>query len=134
MPIPHDGSPSTPPVRNSGPIARWQHASNVELLAHALADLTGLDLEPWQAQALAGALAPFDPEPGEADRIAAALAGVATPDAVSRADLRRLADRSQSSGPEMDYAWAAYKAAGFESLTAWQAFQAGIRAAADYRG
>lgn len=52
---------------------------------------------------------------------------------VSRADLRRLADRAQVAGPEMEHAWAAYRAAGMERLTSWQAFVAGIRAAAEWR-
>lgn len=107
-----------------GTVSRWQRDADVELLARAIEDLT--DLPPSDAVALAAALRPLD---GQLH-----VAVIDSPDAiVSRPDLRRLADRSQVAGPEMEHAWGAYRAAGLEAQTTWQAFVAGIRAAAEWR-
>lgn len=101
-------------------VSLWQRNADVELLARALEDLGGLPAV--DALALAGALRPIDGLPVDVE---AAM--------VSRADLRRLAERAQHAGPEMDHAWSSYRAAGMERLTSWQAFVAGIRAAAEWR-
>lgn len=100
-------------------VARWEHERDTAMLARALEDLAGM--EPADAEALAAALRPLTP------------AGEEPAELVSRADLRRLVERSQVAGPEMQHAWGAYRAAGAERLTAWQAFVAGLRAAAEWR-
>lgn len=132
MPDPTEPVTPSAPVRISdntrpewGTVARWQRDSNAALLAHALEDLA--ELPRAQAEALAAALLPLDQKPHVAivDDVSAI---------VSRADLERLADRSQHAGPEMDHAWREYRAADAESLTAWQAFVAGIRAASRWTG
>lgn len=99
-------------------VTRWEHQRDTDMLVETLVDLGGMD--PADARALAAALRPLD----EAGREPAEL--------VSRAGLRRLVERAQHAGPEMTYAWGSYRDAGAERLTTWQAFVAGIRAAAEW--
>lgn len=99
-------------------VTRWEHARDTDMLVETLVDLGGMD--PADARALAAALRPLD----EAGREPAEL--------VSRAGLRRLVERSQHAGPEMTYVWGSYRDAGGERLTTWQAFVAGLRAAAEW--
>lgn len=110
----------TPRGVDWGEVSLWHHRRDTAFLARALEDLGGM--APPDAEALAAALRPLD----EAGREPAEL--------VSRADLRRLVERSQHAGPEMTYTWSSYRAAGGERLTTWQAFVAGLRAAAEWRG
>lgn len=115
-------------------VSEWQHENNTKLLTEALIDNLGYTIEPWQAQALARALNPREPAPDTFDRVAGALAGAtSTDDLVSRADLRRLADRAAvpDDDPMRRYAWEAYQA-GVGELSIWQTFLAGIRCAAEW--
>lgn len=109
----------TPRGVDWGKLSLWEHRRDTALLARGLEDLAGLTTQ--DAEALAAALRPLDG------------AGVEPAELVSRADLRRLVARAQEAGPEMSYAWSVYRDAGAERLTAWQAFRAGLRAAAEWR-
>lgn len=109
----------TPRGVDWGELSLWEHQRDTAMLARALEYLGGMSTP--DAEALAAALRPLDSTGREPDEL------------VSRADLRRLVERAQHAGPEMGYTWGAYRAAGAERLTAWQAFVAGLRAAAEWR-
>lgn len=109
----------TPRGVDWGELSLWEHRRDTAMLARALEDLAGLTRA--DAEVLAAALRPLDG------------AGREPAELVSRADLRRLVERSQEAGPEMTHAWGEYRAAGAERLTTWQAFVAGLRAAAEWR-
>lgn len=78
---------------------------------------TGVDLEPWQLELLEQLLPPL-PDPLERVQALAEYSQLVTP----------------AHPDEHRFAHAAYTAAGGRDLTPWRAFQAGLRAAAEWGG